>query len=280
MKPERSVSLSFGVSSVASLGLVVTYALGGRRVWEAILLGLALGGLGLGIVLWATRLMDSPIEVEDREPPPLGPEDGPPGIEGFEEAGFTRRRMLVRLLAGAGGTLAAALAIPTLSLGPTPGATLFRTRWTRGARVVDSAGNLVRPASVPVEGVITVYPEGHEGAPDSQTLLLRVDERLLDLPEERERWAPEGCVGYSKICTHAGCPVGLYRARAHELLCPCHQSTFDVLRGAVPVFGPAARPLPQLPLAVDGDGYLVALGDFSEPAGPSFWNYTRGDGGS
>jgi ubiquinol-cytochrome c reductase iron-sulfur subunit len=81
-------------------------------------------------------------------------------------------------------------------------------------------------------------------------------------------------VGYSKICTHAGCPVGLYRSEAHQLLCPCHQSTFDVLRGAVPVFGPAARPLPQLPMEVDDDGYLVARGDFNEPVGPSFWNVT------
>jgi ubiquinol-cytochrome c reductase iron-sulfur subunit len=94
------------------------------------------------------------------------------------------------------------------------------------------------------------------------------------LPGERAAWAPEGCVGYSKICTHAGCPVGLYRSEAHQLLCPCHQSTFDVLRGAVPVFGPAARPLPQLPMEVDADGYLVARGDFHEPVGPSFWNVT------
>jgi ubiquinol-cytochrome c reductase iron-sulfur subunit len=100
--------------------------------------------------------------------------------------------------------------------------------------------------------VTTVFPEGHE--------------------EGRSDWAPEGCLAYSKICTHAGCPVGLYRAEAGELLCPCHQSTFDVYTGAVPVFGPAARPLPQLPLDVNEEGYLVAQGDFSAPVGPSFWN--------
>jgi ubiquinol-cytochrome c reductase iron-sulfur subunit len=87
-------------------------------------------------------------------------------------------------------------------------------------------------------------------------------------------------VGYSKICTHAGCPVGLYRAAQHQLLCPCHQSTFDVLEGARPVFGPAARPLPQLPIEVDADGYLVATGDFPEPVGPSFWNLTHVDDGA
>ncbi|HYP22826.1 MAG TPA: Rieske (2Fe-2S) protein, partial [Actinomycetota bacterium] len=93
---------------------------------------------------------------------------------------------------------------------------------------------------------------------------------------EGAEWAPEGCVGYSKICTHAGCPVGLYRAQAHELLCPCHQSTFDVLRGAVPTFGPADRPLPQLPRGVDDEGVLIALGDFPEPVGPGFWNLRDG----
>ena len=82
-------------------------------------------------------------------------------------------------------------------------------------------------------------------------------------------------MAYSKVCTHAGCPVGLYRAREHQLLCPCHQSTFDVLRGAVPVFGPAARPLPQLPISVDAEGYLVALGDFPDPIGPGFWDMTH-----
>ena len=79
-------------------------------------------------------------------------------------------------------------------------------------------------------------------------------------------------IAYSKICTHVGCPVGLYQADTHELLCPCHQSTFDVLDGARPRFGPATRSLPQLPLAVDGDGFLTAQSDFTEPVGPGFWN--------
>ncbi len=112
------------------------------------------------------------------------------------------------------------------------------------------------------------------GAP----VVLRLDPDLLELPEERRAWVPEGCVGYSKICTHAGCPVGLYRAEAHELLCPCHQSTFDVLRGAVPTFGPADRPLPQLPMGLDDEGYLIALSDYREPVGPGFWNLDRGGG--
>jgi ubiquinol-cytochrome c reductase iron-sulfur subunit len=76
-------------------------------------------------------------------------------------------------------------------------------------------------------------------------------------------------VAYSKICTHTGCPVGLLRTDDASLYCPCHQAQFDAARAAVPTFGPATRPLPQLPLGVDGRGYLIALGDFSQPVGPA-----------
>jgi ubiquinol-cytochrome c reductase iron-sulfur subunit len=265
---------------LASAGLVVVYLLGGERWAEGILLTIALGGLGLGIVVWATRLLDAKPDVEERHP--LGPEpqeraDLKAAVEEGEDE-LSRRRLLTRMLAGAGAALAGALAIPTLSLGPRPGQSLFRTKWTAGARVVNELGQFVRPGDLPSRGVITVFPEGFVGEADSQALLIKVEEALLELPEDRSSWAPAGCVGYSKICTHAGCPVGLYRAEAHELLCPCHQSTFDVLRGADPVFGPAVRPLPQLPLEVDAEGYLVAMGDFNEPVGPSFWNVTHEEG--
>ena len=82
-------------------------------------------------------------------------------------------------------------------------------------------------------------------------------------------------VAYSKVCPHAGCPVGLYEPDTHRLYCPCHQSVFDVLDAAEPKSGPATRPLPQLPLAVDADGYLVARSDYTEPIGPGFWNRDR-----
>jgi ubiquinol-cytochrome c reductase iron-sulfur subunit len=277
MKPNRVGAVSFVVSMAASVGLVITYIAGGNRPLEGILLGFALGGLGAGIIAW-TQIIDTGERTEDRVPIDLSDAGGvasagPRSKAGVvEDAGITRRTLLVRLAAGAGGTLAAALAIPTLSLGPTPGDSLYRTRWTEGARVVDGNNQPIRPEDLQLEGVLTVFPEGSAGAADSQTQLIRVDEALLDLPRDRSEWAPLGCVGYSKICTHAGCPVGLYRAEAHQLLCPCHQSTFDVLRGAEPVFGPAVRPLPQLPLGLDGEGYLIALGDFPEPVGPSFWN--------
>ena len=116
-----------------------------------------------------------------------------------------------------------------------------------------------------------MFPEGHEGSADAQAVLIRVEEDLLALPESRSGWAPSGLVAYSKICTHAGCPLTLYLAADHELRCPCHQSTFDVLHAAEPVYGPAARALPQLPLEIREDRTVVALGDFSAPVGPAFW---------
>lgn len=277
MNPERVVALAFTASVLASIGLLVVYVMGGDAQLEGTLLGLALGGLGLGLIVWATRLLREDEVIEER--PTLG---SPASIgateEVLEEPDISRRSLLVRLLAGASGTLAAALAIPSLSLGPRPGQSLFRTRWVEGSRLVDVDGNPVKLSAVQRGAVQTVFPEGDVGAPDAQTLLLKVDETQLNLPEGRDEWAPEGIVAYSKICTHAGCPVGLYRAESHELLCPCHQSTFNVLTGAVPTFGPADRPLPQLPLDVDDDGYLVATGDFSAPVGPGFWNLQQDEG--
>ena len=133
-------------------------------------------------------------------------------------------------------------------------------------------GRPVRLGDLEVGGVLTVFPEGHPHAEDSATLLIRVEPEQLRLPEGRETWAPGGYIAYSKICTHVACPVGLYQEDTHRLLCPCHQSTFEVLHGARPVFGPATRPLPQLPLGVDAEGFLVAQSDYREPIGPGFWN--------
>lgn len=275
MRPERWVAAAFGVSALASLGLLVVYVVEADAQAQGLLLGIALGGLGVGVLVWATRLLHEDETIEER--PSLASSNA--AVEGAEEAisdeGVSRRSLLVRMLVGASGSLAAALAIPALSLGPRPGQSLFRTQWTAGTRLVDAEGNPLRVEMIRPGAVQTVFPEGEVGAADAQTLLLRVDPNDLQLPEGRQEWAPEGVVGYSKICTHAGCPVGLYRAESHELLCPCHQSTFDVLTGAEPTFGPADRPLPQLPIEVDDEGYLIAGGDFSEPVGPGFWNLPR-----
>jgi ubiquinol-cytochrome c reductase iron-sulfur subunit len=275
MTPARAVAAAFALSALASVALVAVYVIGGNAQIEGMLLALALGAIGAGIVIWAIRLLDVPIEVEEHESLASTAEQRTEAVSAAELETVTRRRFLVRLLLGAGAALTAALAIPALSLGPQPGRSLFTTGWRRGSRVVDGDGQPIRPGDLGLGTVRTVFPEGAIGRADAATLLIRVRPADLRLEGDRAGWAPEGAIGYSKICTHAGCPVGLYRAEDNALLCPCHQSTFDVLRGAVPTFGPAARRLPQLPMGVDDDGYLVALDDFPEPVGPSFWNVTH-----
>jgi ubiquinol-cytochrome c reductase iron-sulfur subunit len=123
-----------------------------------------------------------------------------------------------------------------------------------------------------VDSFTTVFPEDAVGSGDSQAVLIRVPPGSLQLPADRLAGAPDGYVVYSKICTHAGCALGLYLAQVYQLRCPCHQSTFDVLKGSQPVYGPAARALPQLPIEIDPDGTMRALGDFTAPVGPSFWD--------
>ncbi len=275
-RAERQVAAGFSVSAVAALVLAVVYWQGGQPQWEGALLGLALGGLAYGFVVWAHRLLPPGGVAEDRKPLEAGEEAREALEEDIERGGVvTRRRLVIRTLGLAVAALGAALAFPIRSLGPGPGTSLERTAWRGGARLVDPDGRLVRADEVPVGALLTVYPEGHTHAWDSQTVLVRVEEGLLQgRPDTatREEWAPEGFIAYSKICTHAGCPVGLYQADTHQLLCPCHQSAFDVLDGARPVLGPATRPLPQLPLAIGPDGVIAATGDFPEPAGPTYWN--------
>jgi ubiquinol-cytochrome c reductase iron-sulfur subunit len=282
---ERLIAAIFGIAALAGVALLGVYVLGGQTQVEGVLLTLCLGGIGAGIVLWSQWLLPDDLTVEPRHR--LGSDDAgddrsdggdasaPPGSAAREdatEAAITRRTLLVRALVAAFGGLAAAVAIPVLSLGPAPGVSRFQTPWRRGLRLVGLDGQPVNAANLPLDGVLTVFPEGLPGSADGQAVLIHVDPSLLQLPPGREGWAPQGFVAYSKLCTHAGCPVGLYRAQQHRLLCPCHQSTFNVLDGATPLFGPAARPLPQLPISLSSDGTFVAQGDFTEPVGPSFWD--------
>jgi ubiquinol-cytochrome c reductase iron-sulfur subunit len=271
---ERLVAMSFAVTMLTGIALLVVYGLGGQTQIEGVLLAVCLGSLGFGIVLWAQELMQTRITIEERHP--LASEGRVPALSETldEEAGFTRRTFLVRMLLGALGGLAAALAIPALSLGPAPGRELFSTSWGPGRRLVDIDGVPVRAADLEIGSMATVFPEGDVGSAQAQTLLIRVPPDALRLSPDRLATAPDGYVAYSKVCTHAGCPVGLYRASEHMLICPCHQSTFDVLEGATPVFGPAGRALPQLPIEIAEDGTFTALGDFPEPVGPAFWNMT------
>jgi ubiquinol-cytochrome c reductase iron-sulfur subunit len=270
------VLLAFGIATLTGIGLLVVYALGGQTQIEGVLLTLCLGGIGAGIVIWGQRLMESRIVVEERHPIGTDPNAIVDLEEALtEEAGFSRRKLLIAALAGALGGLAAALVIPVLSLGPAPGRALFETGWKGGRRLASAGGQPLRADEIPVGGVLTVFPDGDETDPNAAALLINVGSGALKLDGQAAAGAPGGFVAYSKICTHAGCPVGLYRSSQQTLICPCHQSEFDVLRGAVPVSGPAARPLPQLPIQRQADGTFVALGDFAAPVGPSFWDINR-----
>ena len=177
----------------------------------------------------------------------------------------------MRLLALAGAALAAAMVAPIRSLGPRPAKGATTTPWQHRRRAVTADGTPVRAASIPLGGLVTIFPEHAVDDPNGPAVLVRVRTRDLDLPADRSGWAPGGLVAYSKVCTHAGCPVGLYQAESQTLLCPCHQSVFDVLRAARPVAGPAGWALPQLPLEIDDDGVVRSSGDFSSPVGPGWW---------
>jgi ubiquinol-cytochrome c reductase iron-sulfur subunit len=160
-----------------------------------------------------------------------------------------------------------------------PGELLRHTMWDKGVRLTrDPSGTPIKASDVTYGSAFHVIPEGLNDAEDrleqkakAAVLLMRLRPEDLIEPDNKKDWSYQGIVAYSKICTHVGCPVALYEQQTHNLLCPCHQSQFDVSDQAKVIFGPASRPLPQLPIAIDDEGYLVAQSDFTEPVGPSFW---------
>ena len=286
----RMAAGAFGVAILSSIGLLVLYLAGGDTQWEGVLLFVTFGAVGLGFGIWVKVLVGQQVVVEDRHSMASQEAERAAFGQEFEtsmgEATVGgRRRFLLRLLGGVGASLGLALMAPLLSLGPifSSGARneLFVTAWAASRegdriRLETPDGSLLRPEDVVVDQLVTVFPAGSEHPADAQAVLIgtrpdALDNSTLPVPDG----TVDGLVCYSKICTHAGCPVGLYRAAVGELLCPCHQSTFDVNEGAQVESGPAGRPLPQLPIGVDDEGYLVALGDFTAPVGPSFWNMTR-----
>jgi ubiquinol-cytochrome c reductase iron-sulfur subunit len=274
-RAERAIAVCFGLSILAASGLFALYAAGGQTQVEGALLAVALGGIGAGLAVWAKRLMANlPDETQSRHQPVPSAEELGSAADAVE-AGvdeIRRRKFLARMLLAAGGALGLAALFPIRSLGRAPGDSLEATRWTPGSRLINAEGELVTDATLETDSFITVFPEGFAGSADSQAVLIRVAPGLLQLSPTGMAGAPDGLVAYSKICTHAGCPLGLYLAIEHQLRCPCHQSTFDVVDGARPVYGPAPKPLPQLPIEIGTDGVLRATGDFDAPVGPSYWD--------
>lgn len=293
---ERRVAWMFFASIVGSVFAVAAYIafpivpgdLASVRINNLLLgLGITLGlfGIGFGAVHWSKSLMDGHDLVESRHPTRGSEETREKAVEVFhlgnKESGFTRRKLIRNSLIGA------------LVVTPLPAVVLFRdlapagdpvdrlkhTLWDKGVRLTrDPDGTPINIADVTLGSVFHVIPEGINDEEDrleqkakAAVLLMRLKESDLNPSPGREDWAYQGIVAYSKICTHVGCPVALYEQQTHHLLCPCHQSQFDITREAAVIFGPAKRPLPQLPITIDDEGYLVAQSDFTEPVGPSFW---------
>ena len=292
-RAERVALLLLGLSSVCAVAFIVVYALD-RLPAQTQLLGLALGlsllALAAALIVTGKRLVPEE-ELADDYPP----EEHPAKQDDVEQLvdegvdGISRRRLLKLGLVGAGGALGLAVITPALSFGP-----FFRVRelvvtpWRSGRRLVDEAGRPLRAAELEEKTLYTAFPEGADDEQQGSPLVLvRLPRQELDLPPELAGYDAEGIVAYSKICTHAGCAVSLYRTplfpptEPHPaLVCPCHYSTFDPARGGRVVFGPAGRPLPMLPLEIDGKGYLRAKGNFDGPVGPSWWGVRNRKAGS
>ena len=269
---QRIAALALITSLCASVGFAAAYATTTSAQVQGLALGIALAGLAVAFAIWGTSLVAQEQVVDQREM--ASPERERRTASAELEAGthqIGRRHLLSRLLGAALGVFGVAALFPIRSLGPNPNAELFKTKWTPDARLVREDGTPVRAGELDVGSIVTVFPESFVGDASSQALLLRLVPGTLHASPERVDWSPHGYVVFSKVCTHAGCPVGLYRQSSRELLCPCHQSTFNVVGQAKPTSGPATRPLPQLPIRIAEDGSLRAQSDFREPVGPGFW---------
>ena len=279
-----------GETSASNFALGVSMALG-------------LLGIGFGAVHWAKTLMPDEEVVEERHPLRASDESRDRVVSelaaGGQSSQISRRPMIKYTLGGALGLFAIPMVLQVAgSLGPMPQNSMSQTFWNGGPSgpgqdptfkplrlMRDPENTPIKAEDVTIGSVFHVMPEGllpdpvtgEGGTPNlleekakAAVLLMRLDEDIIESQKQRD-WGYNGIVAYSKICTHVGCPVGLYEQQTHHLLCPCHQSTFDVTQDAKVIFGPAHRPLPQLQITVDDEGYLVSAAPFQEAVGPSFW---------
>ncbi len=274
---EVAIAAGFWVSAAATVVFVAAFLEGRGPHVIGVALAVAFAGLAAGLGTWAKHFLPGGEPTGVRNP--LASTDDVrrafTAEFGQGEHAIGRRRLLLSSAIAAVAALGPALVLPFRALGPRPGRKPYVTHWSPGARLVTAEGETVRAEDLEAGSVLTVFPEGElgtEARADSQVVLIRLPGDADALRGARRDWAPEGFIAYSKVCTHAGCPVGLYEAETQQLVCPCHQSIFDVLDEAKPVFGPATRPLPQLPLRMGDDGVLEARRDFTEPVGPGFWD--------
>jgi ubiquinol-cytochrome c reductase iron-sulfur subunit len=247
-------------------------------------MGLSLFCVGFGLVLFTKKLLPHETAVQDKHDGSHFDRvtAGATLVGGYHNSGLARRKLITRSLLLMGGGVGLMLIIPLGGLikNPNKGNPLGQTSWREGMRLVRNDGTPIRPGDQQPGSLETVFPAvpGGNREADAATMLIRLRPEQVAVLEPRERhegFAFGEYVAYSKICTHAGCPVSLYEQETSRILCPCHQSQFDVTQGAKPVFGPATRPLPQLPLGLDDEGYFIALSDYIEAVGPTYWNRER-----
>lgn len=277
---ERGIAAMFLLGLVGFAGFGAAYWQNYNNFWLGTTLAVGFFGLGVGMVAWGKYLMPRGPFSESRHQAGPTPEEREAFLEDFSSRGkvaIERRTFLLKILGLAGGVFGVVALFPLLrSLGPLPKKVFYKTAWRKGSYLVTFEGRRVHKDDLDKGGVLTVFPESDVGGALSQTLLIRpesADFGYVVTAPHRKTWGPEGYLAFSKVCTHAGCPVGLYQKALDELLCPCHQSIFEVGPGrpATPVFGPAPRPLPQLPLYIDSAGFLRAQAGYDEPVGPGFW---------
>jgi ubiquinol-cytochrome c reductase iron-sulfur subunit len=265
--------LLIGLAGFAAYGGL--YWVGGQTEWEGVFGGVGFFAFGFGLSAWGKYLLPQGPFVEERHVlagTEVEVEAMASAIEDRGKMVFRRRGLLGTILGASAGVMGIVLMFPLVrSLGPQPKKSLDTTDWRPHSYVVDVDGNRVHQADLEVGGSLTIFPEGFQGTSVNQTMLVRAEDTDIVTKPGRESWGPKGYLAYSKMCTHAGCPVGLYEQLTQQLLCPCHQSLFDVKTGANPVFGPAPRPLPQLPLKIDSRGFLFAQAGYDQPVGPGFW---------
>jgi ubiquinol-cytochrome c reductase iron-sulfur subunit len=261
----------FAVSIHDKIGRTSNQTLGGS-------LAVALLAIGAGFIVWAKKLLPHERAIQERHAFHSTPEEEEEAentfLAGIDDLGLGKRKILRRTLMGALGLFPLPLVVMLRDLGPLPGDSLLQTGWKAGIRLVDLDTKLpIKFGELSIGGIQTVMPAGFTDVNDmalAPTILIRFAPGQI-LSQKEINWGVADHVAYSKICTHAGCPISLYEQQSHHLLCPCHQSTFDMARDAKVIFGPAARPLPQLQIALDDEGYFIAKGPYSEAVGPSFW---------
>jgi ubiquinol-cytochrome c reductase iron-sulfur subunit len=272
------------LSAIFAVGFIVVYATGhwpNRTQYEGIALGGSLVFMAAALILASKRLVVTE-ELEEEYPKTEHPEEELEVAQIVRESGsrFTRKGLVRGAIGAAAGALGLAFIAPAVSLGPVFDPTeLDWSPWRRGKRLVSEDGIPFKASEIEMGTFYTAFPE-HSSRSDiaAPVVIMRLEPSALRLPRSRRGWAPQGILAYSKVCTHAGCALGLYRKPMFPpvdakpaLVCPCHYSTFDVATGGDVLFGPAGRNLPQLPLMVDSNGHLRAGGNFSGPVGPSWW---------